>query len=75
MTIFYTLIAYSLIIFYEGFPLFQKRQRKQLIIYFFLLSFSLVISILLALDVKILNLAVIINNIFAYLLKIITGSS
>lgn len=75
MAIFFTLIAYSLIIIYEGFPLFKKRQMKQLIICLSLLSLSLIISILLAIDVKILNLAVIINNIFAYLLKIITGSS
>lgn len=75
MTVFYTLIAYSLIIFFEGFPLFKKRQIKQLIICLFLLSLSLIVSILLALDVKILNVAVIINNIFVYLLKIIKGSN
>lgn len=73
MPVFYVLIAYSLILFYEGFPLLKERQRKKLIIYLLLLSFSLVISILLALQIKIVSPASIIEKIILYLLELIKG--
>lgn len=73
MSVFFVLIAYSVILLYEGFPLLKEQKIKQLTIYVILITISLIISILLALDVKLFNPAEIIKNIVLYVDKLIKG--
>lgn len=47
------IVIYSIILFVEVPSLFQQEKKKELILYFTLITFSFILNLLLSLDIKI----------------------
>ncbi|GAA0180590.1 hypothetical protein SH2C18_32530 [Clostridium sediminicola] len=69
MLVFIIIVAYIIIIYFDGIPLIRRGKKKEMLLYSVMMTASLVLSILLSLGVEVPSPAVFIEKLVSTVIK------